>query len=259
MSHRFYSRVMLAIFISVSLVACKGKDKDKEKEATTTDTTKTEVTQPATNNDDMNAVKVAPNLYKTLADSMGIRVVEVNYKPGDSSAMHWHPDYAIYVVQGGTVAFYAKDGSKTEVTLPNGATMIKPAEWHSAKNAGKTPIKVILTEVTRTGAMTTPDAAMDATKVSPKLYKMLADTMGIRIVEINYKPGEMSAMHSHPDGALYVITPSMAEFTKKDGTKQTMNLTKGMAGIIPADEHSVKNVGKTATKAILVEVNRAMK
>src|SRR5689334_1713454 len=120
MSHQFYSRIMLAIFISASLIACNGNNKDKEKEAATTDTTKTTptTTQPATNNDDMSDVKVAPNLYKTLADSMGIRVVEVNYKPGDSSAMHWHPDYAIYVAQGGTVTFYAKDGIKTVSTLP---------------------------------------------------------------------------------------------------------------------------------------------
>lgn len=251
---------MLAIFISASLLACKGKDKDKEKEAATTDTTKTTVvTQPATNNDDMNAVKVAPNLYKTLADSLGIRIVEVNYKPGDSSAMHWHPDYAIYVVQGGSVTFYAKDGSKTVSNLPSGAMMIKPGEWHSAKNTGKNPIKVILFEVTRSGAITTPDASMDATKVAPKLYKTVADTMGIRMLTINYKPGDQSAMHSHPDGALYVIEESKSEFTKKDGSKQVMNLAKGMAAISPADTHSVKNIGKTTTRAILVEVYRAMK
>ena len=261
MNRQLYSRTILAILISASFIACNGNNKDKEKEATTTDTTKTTTTttQPAANNDDMSDVKVAPNFYKTLADSIGIRVVEVNYKPGDSSAMHWHPDYAIYVVQGGTVAFYAKDGSKTEVTLPSGASMIKPAEWHSAKNTGKNPIKVILFEVTRTGAMTTPDATMDATKVAPKLYKSVADTMGIRVLTINYKPGDQSAMHSHPDGALYVIEGSKSEFTRKDGSKQTMDMAKGMAAIVPADTHSVKNVGKTTTKAILVEVNRAMK
>ena len=260
MHHRFHSRIMLAICISASLIACNGNNKDKEKEAATTDTAKTTTTtQPAPNNDDMSDVKVAPNFYKSLADSMGIRVVEVNYKPGDSSAMHWHPDYAIYVVQGGTVTFYAKDGSKTVSTLPNGATMIKPAEWHSAKNTGKNPIKVILFEVTRTGAMTTPDATMDATKIAPKLYKSVADTMGIRLLTINYKPGDQSAMHSHPDGALYVIEGGKSEFTKKDGSKQTMDMANGMAVIVPADTHSVKNIGKTTTKAILVEVNRAMK
>jgi quercetin dioxygenase-like cupin family protein len=204
----------------------------------------------------MNAMKVAPNHYKLLADTMGIRMVEVNYNPGDSAPMHWHPDYAIYVVQGGTVTFYGKDGSKMENTLPSGATMIRPAEWHAAKNSGKTPIKVILTEVTRNGGMTSPDATLDATKVASKLYKAVADTLGIRIVEVDYKPGESSAMHSHPDLALYVVEAGKAEFTRKDGSKQVMDLTKGMAAIVPADAHAAKNVGKTRFKGILVEVNR---
>jgi quercetin dioxygenase-like cupin family protein len=173
--------------------------------------------------------------------------------------MHWHPDYAIYVVQGGSVTFYAKDGSKMESTLPSGASMVKPAEWHSAKNTGKTPIKVILFEVTRSGAISSPDAAMDATKVAPKLYKTVADTMGIRVLTINYKPGDQSAMHSHPDAGLYVIESSKSEFTNKDGSKQVMELPKGMAAISPAGVHSVKNVGKSPTKAILVEVFRAIK
>jgi quercetin dioxygenase-like cupin family protein len=100
---------------------------------------------------------------------------------------------------------------------------------------------------------------MDATKVAPKLYKTVADTMGIRMLTINYKPGDQSAMHSHPDAALYVIDPSKSEFTNKDGSKQVMDLAKGMAVITPAGTHSVKNTGKTTTKAILVEAYRAMK
>ncbi len=207
----------------------------------------------------MDAVTVAPNLYKTLADTLGIRMVEVNYAPGDSSAMHWHPDYAIYTAQGGKVTFYAKDGSSNEVTLPTGATLIKPAEWHSAKNTGTNPIKVILVEVNRSGAMGTNDPATDATKVSPELYSLKNDTLGIRVIEVNYKPGASSKLHWHPDATLYVIDAGKGEFTGKDGSKRIVDLQKGMAMIVPSDTHSVKNIGNTTMKAILVEVNRAMK
>ena len=106
MNHQFGSRLMLAILISASLVACKGKDKEKEKVTTTDSLT---ITAPTNNTAGMDAVTVAPNFYKTLADTLGIRMVEVNYAPGDSSATHWHPDYAIYTAQGGKVTFYAKD------------------------------------------------------------------------------------------------------------------------------------------------------
>jgi len=69
----------------------------------------------------------------------------------------------------------------------------------------------------------------------------------------------MSAMHSHPDLAMYVISPTKAEFTEKDGTKRVMALDKGMILIVPADTHSVKNIGKTEAKVLLVEVNRPEK
>ena len=258
MKLQFTGRLILAICISLSLIACNSNDKKAEKTATT-DTTKKETIQPVTNMGDMDAVKVAPNLYKVVKDTMGIRMVEADYQPGDSSALHSHPDYAIYVVEGGTVTFYAKDGSKMENVMSSGMTLIKPAEFHSVKNTGKTPIKVMLVEVNRAGAMSTPDASLDATKVSPELYKLKNDTMGIRVIEVNYKPGQISGLHSHPDAALYVINPGTGEFSAKDGSKRVLNMEKGMSMIVPADTHTVKNTGKTTMKAILVEVNRAMK
>jgi quercetin dioxygenase-like cupin family protein len=76
---------------------------------------------------------------------------------------------------------------------------------------------------------------------------------------VDYKPGAESAMHSHPDLVMYVISPANVEFTAKDGKKQVMTLEKGMTMIVPADTHSVKNIGKTNAKVVLIEVNRPEK
>ena len=250
------NQFFLALCISIAFAACKDKGKDEDKKAMDDN----KITTPTTNNTaGMDAATVAPNFYKVLADTLGIRMVEANYMPGDSSAMHWHPDYAIYAAMGGKVTFYAKDGSSNEVTLPTGATMIKPGEWHSAKNTGTNPIKVILVEVNRSGAMGTNDPATDAAKVAPEVYKVKNDTMGIRVLEISAKPGGSVAMHAHPDGAIYVIDGGTTEFTLKDGTKRVTELKTGMAMVLPAEAHSAHNTGKTTLHAILVEVNRAMK
>jgi len=256
MSQNLSSRIMLAILISASLIACKGKDKSEETTTTTESspaTTATAETPSSTN--DMDAVKVSPNIYKVLADTMGIRILGVNVQPGDSSAMHSHPDNAVYITDGGTMTFTMKDGSKAVVEMKSGTASIRAAETHSSKNTGKTTIKGILVEVNRSGAISAPDP-LDATKVASKHYKTVADTMGIRIVETNYKPGESSVMHAHPDLALYVVSPGKAEFTRKDGSKQVMDLTKGMTAVVPADTHSAKNIGNTAFKGILIEVHR---
>ena len=258
MKRKNKSHFLLAACILLTLVACNQADK-KETPSEATDSTKTETVQPVAQEAVMDAVKVAPDLYKVLSDSMGIRILEATYKPGDSSALHSHPDNAIYAAAGGTATFYGNDGTKMENEMKTGTTAIRPAEVHSVKNTGKTTIKVIMVEVNRPMQITSQDAAMDATKVAPALYKLKNDTLGIRVLEINYKPGQSSAMHSHPDNALYVIEGGKGEFTGKDGTKNVIEFKKGVTMVGPAETHAVKNIGTTTLKAILVEVNRPMK
>jgi quercetin dioxygenase-like cupin family protein len=252
---------MLAIFISLLAIAC-GQGEKKADDSKTTDsasTATTDTAKTAAADAPIDAVVAAPNLYKTLHDSLGIRILEADYKPGDSSAMHSHPDYALYIIQGGKTEFIAKDGSKMVTEMQSKVENIRPTEFHSVKNIGKTEVKVLLVEVNRPMGTTSSDAAMDASKVAPNLYKVIKDTMGIRILEATYKPGQSSAMHSHPDLALYVISGGTSEFTEKDGKKIKSELKTGMSMVVPADTHSVKNIGKGTVKVLLVEVNRPMK
>jgi quercetin dioxygenase-like cupin family protein len=261
MNQKLNHRFILALAISLTLFACNNQG-DKKDEAATTDSTakaKTDSVQPAPKEAATDAVTVAPGLYKVLADTMGLRIVEATYKPGDSSAMHSHADYALYVIEGGTAAFYGKDGTKMDNVMKTGMENIRPAEFHSVKNIGKTTIKVLLVEVNRPQGTSSRDAATDPTKVAANLYKSMRDTLGIRILEATYKPGQESAMHSHPDAAVYAISGGTATFTGKDGTKLTNDLKTGMALFTPAGTHTVKNTGKTTMKILLVEVSRPAK
>ena len=249
------AKIKLAGFvISVFLFACNSETKT---EPTNTDTTANATTTDTTSqNQDMDAVAAAPALYKVAKDTMGIRVLEVNYKPGDSSAMHLHPDNALYVIEGGKGEFTGKDGSKQVVDFKSGMTRIGGAETHSVKNIGTTTLKAILVEVNRPNQAGNADMALDATKVASKFYKSVQDSLNMRIVIVDYKPGTASAQHSHPDLVMYVISPSKAEFTEKDGTKRVMAFDKGTIAVVPAGTHSVKNVGNANIKVVLVEVNR---
>src|SRR5688572_14761025 len=107
MKRKFKSQFILASGILLILIACNQADK-KEEASEATDSTKTETVQPTAQDAVMDAVKAAPDLYKVLRDTMGIRIVEATYKPGDSSALHSSPDLAAYMVAGGMVAFYGK-------------------------------------------------------------------------------------------------------------------------------------------------------
>jgi quercetin dioxygenase-like cupin family protein len=245
-----------ALVISFVFISCKSEE-DKTEASTDISPSTATATEATSQTQEMDAAKVAPGLYTIAKDSMGIRVLNVDYKPGDSSAMHSHPDNALYVIEGGKGEFTGKDGSKQVADFTAGMTMISGAESHSVKNIGTTTLKAILVEVNRPNrAANSHEVSLDATKVASKFYKAVQDSLNMRIVTVDYKPGTQSALHSHPDLVMYVVSPAKAEFTAKDGTKQVMTLDKGMIAIVPSATHSVKNVGNTNAKVVLIEVNR---
>lgn len=262
--NKYVRSKLIVLGMSVVFLGCNSGEKtettgaasDTTSMSKTTPADTTATTAPTSANKSIDAVTVAPNLYKVLKDSMGIRILDVVYKPGDSSAMHSHPDNALYVLDGGKFEFTMKDGSKQVYDLKSGSALILPAGDHAVKNIGKTTGKVVLVEVSRPNKAGTLDPKMDPVKVAPTLYKTLKDTMNIRVLMATYKPGASSALHHHPDNAVYVISDSKAEFTGKDGAKQQMVMPKAMAIVMPAGDHAVKNVGKSDIKVLLVEVNR---
>lgn len=100
------------------------------------------------------------------------------------------------------------------------------------------------------------DVSRGVTKISPELYKQLADTLNVRVLQGTYKPGDSSIMHAHPDFSLYVLEGGTVELTAENGNKQNIEFKKDMAVVLPATTHSAKNIGKTTLKLIVVEVNR---
>lgn len=99
-------------------------------------------------------------------------------------------------------------------------------------------------------------AAQDVHNVAPTMYKVLSDTLGIRMLEATYKPGEMSALHLHPDFALYVLEGGKVEVVSKTGSTQVVDFKTGMGVVLPTDTHTAKNIGTTTLRLVVVEVNR---
>lgn len=246
---------MISAACLMSITACNNNDK----EASSAEGDSTALQQPAAENNtaNMDATVVAPDHYKLLGDTAGLRIIEINYKPGESSQLHSHPEQAVYVIEGGTVEMTDANGKKDTMQFQPGMAGLFPGATHSARNIGTTNLKALLVEVNRpnqTGS--SGDASMDATRVAAKEYKTLADTLGVRIIAITYNPGEKSNMHAHPDAAFYALTDANAEFTAKDGSKRVNEIKGGTGMFTPADTHSVKNVGTKTMKGILVEVTR---
>ena len=247
---------LIAIGVSLLFAACNA---DETKTDTATDSTATTTAaDSASNNQSMDAVTIAPDRYTVAKDSAGIRVLNINYKPGDSSGMHSHPDAVLYVAEAGKTEFTMPDGSKQVHELKSGDAMVMPAGTHSVKNVGNTTTKAVLVEVSRANtAGNSIGADMDPMKVSADMHKLIKDTMNIRAMIFTAKPGQSTAKHSHPDHTIYVINGGRAEFTAQDGAKQVREMPNGTILINPGTTHTFKNVGSNAIKVLVVEVNRA--
>ena len=99
--------------------------------------------------------------------------------------------------------------------------------------------------------------AQDATKADPAHYKVVLENATVRVLKIDYAPGEKSKMHQHPDAIVVPLTSAKMRFASADGKAQDGDLTAGMAMYAPAEKHMPENVGKNRAEALLVEFKTA--
>ena len=93
-------------------------------------------------------LKVASNVYKkVLLDNDQVRVLQVEFAPGEVAPWHWHPNHVIYVLTGGKLEITDKDKPATVLDIKAGDTMYLPAVTHMAKNIGTTTVKLVVTEL----------------------------------------------------------------------------------------------------------------
>lgn len=101
-------------------------------------------------------LKAGGKMYKKVFENEKVRVLEVTFKKGAKIAEHAHPDHFNYVAEAGQLEVTApgaegvKEKQKLDLTLGQGVFI--PATAHSAKNTGKTQVRIVVVELK-------PDAA----------------------------------------------------------------------------------------------------
>lgn len=80
------------------------------------------------------AVTVASDLFKVLAENDKVRVLEVNAKKGAKAAMHSHPAMVIYVLKGGKTKFTNADGKVVESAAKTGDVLLRDPVTHSQEH-----------------------------------------------------------------------------------------------------------------------------
>ena len=93
-------------------------------------------------------IKAAANVYKkVLLDNAQVRVLQVEFAPGDVAAWHQHPNHVIYALTDGKLEITDKGKPASVLEIKAGDTMYLDAVTHMAKNVGTTPLKLVVTEL----------------------------------------------------------------------------------------------------------------
>ena len=106
-------------------------------------------------------VKAASNVYKkVILDNEKVRVLQVEFAPGDVAPWHQHPNHVVYVLAGGKLEITDKGKDAKVLDLNEGDAMFLQAVTHMAKNVGSTTIKLIVTEMKPGHKMMTSETGM---------------------------------------------------------------------------------------------------
>jgi hypothetical protein len=139
-------------FISVLfLTACNETATTPEKKDidTTPVVTKSETPSGPEYDPAMEPLTVGAQFSKKLGDTLNIKMYEFTLKPGDSAALHTHPDHTFYVIQGGKLALTVTGSGRQILDLKPGMGAISGPISDAGKNVGNTTIKLLIQDIYR--------------------------------------------------------------------------------------------------------------
>jgi len=142
----------ISVFLLISILmvcACNQSSNSAEEKNNDTSTTTVVKNDSTPYGTTIDRFAMGGESVQKIADTLGIKMFIVTMKPGDSAALHSHPDYAVYVLQGGEMAVTAQGSSRRIVKLESGKGLVIGPSTHTEKNTGKTTIKLLLTHIYR--------------------------------------------------------------------------------------------------------------
>lgn len=88
-----------------------------------------------------------------------------------------------------------------------------------------------------------------------KVYKkMLLENDKVRVMSVEFGPGDVMPWHSHPAHTVYVLTSGKIEITDMDKKPVTLDVKAGDVLYLEPVTHMGKNVGTTPLKLIVTEI-----
>jgi beta-alanine degradation protein BauB len=100
-------------------------------------------------------------------------------------------------------------------------------------------------------------SGQDAVRVAPHVYSVLFENDRVRVLDVRMKPGEKSAMHSHPAYVVYVLdAAAKVKLTSSDGQSAQVELKPGGVMWREPETHAAENSGSSNLHAVFVELKK---
>jgi quercetin dioxygenase-like cupin family protein len=240
--------------------------------ATTSEKNDTDTTSFVTNSDTssmpaydpaMDPLTVGAAFSKKLGDTLNTKMYVATLKPGDSVALHTHPDHTFYVLQGGKIEATIQGKGRQVFDLKKGMGWIGGPATDFGKNIGNTTVKWLEVDIYRprggsTSSMPGYDPTLDPLTVGAAFSKKLGDTLNIKMFEVTLKPGDSMALHTHPDHAIYVLQGDGGKMaiTIQGASREEVDGKTGAGWITGPITDFGKNIGNTIIKFLEVDIYR---
>jgi quercetin dioxygenase-like cupin family protein len=95
--------------------------------------------------------------------------------------------------------------------------------------------------------------SLDPVVTNPDYYKVVFENDRVRVLEYTDQPGDRTTPHEHPDSVMYTLS-SFRRRLYSGGDQRDVEISAGMTGWLPAQQHSGHNIGDTTTHVIFVEL-----
>lgn len=100
------------------------------------------------------------------------------------------------------------------------------------------------------------DQALDPLVIGKEFSNVIADTLGIQMVEFTMKPGDSIGLHEHYDHAVYTLQGGKLKVYFNGTDPVDMELKPGMGFVSGPLKDAAVNIGDTSVKLLITEVHR---
>lgn len=97
----------------------------------------------------------------------------------------------------------------------------------------------------------------DAVTVAPNLYAVAYENDAVRVLRVEYAPGDLSTMHHHPASCSIIINTQSWESMAPDGDVMAAFAGAGMFACEDGYSHSMENTGEEPAGLFVIEFKGA--